>query len=121
MSPAQARRPVVGQSWRYAKLNGFSGKLLDNQLDQIVKVGSTVDIDSQSEPPSKSAKKAWGTAWLSKDAGHDKGPEPLPGEIQQPWGSVLVDPHWGQVQAGAHPKRGRVHPIRDAALERAPV
>ena len=39
-------------------------------------------------------------SWLSKYVPHPETPpdRALPSEIQQPWGKVLVDPHWSQVQ-----------------------
>jgi hypothetical protein len=92
------RQASVGQSWRYAKLNGYSGKLIDDQVDEVAAVGTTVHIDSRSEAGGTSAKKSWGQRWLSKYVGHDKPPGPLPSEIQEPWGEVLVDPHWEEVQ-----------------------
>jgi hypothetical protein len=102
LTPApSARPPVVGQSWRYAKHDYYSGKLVDNQIDRITAVGGTVDIDSRSEAASaaKTAGSSWGSSWLSKYVPHPDSPDAaLPSEIQQPWGSVLVDPHWSQVQ-----------------------
>jgi hypothetical protein len=97
-SGAKVRAPAVGQSWRYAKHNLFSGKLIDNQVDQVAAVGDVVRIDSRSEAAVASAKRSWGKAWLEKYVGTDNPPGPLPGEIQQPWGRVLVDPHWREVQ-----------------------
>src|SRR5450631_4525382 len=102
LTPApSARPPVVGQSWRYAKHDYYSGKLVDNQIDRITAVGGTIDIDSRSEAASaaKTAGSSWGSSWLSKYVPHPDSPDAaLPSEIQQPWGSVLVDPHWSQVQ-----------------------
>jgi hypothetical protein len=93
---ASVRRPSVGQSWRYAKSNGFSRKLIDDQVDQVVAIGDTVRIDARSEAGAAAAKKSWGERWLK--IGHDKPLGPLPSEIQHPWGEVLVDPHWEEVQ-----------------------
>jgi hypothetical protein len=95
---ASVRAPAVGQTWRYAKRSLFSGKLLDNQVDQVAAIGDSVRIDSHSEAAMASAKKAWGRAWLEKYIGTDTQPGPLPSEVQQPWGRVLVDPHWRDVQ-----------------------
>jgi hypothetical protein len=95
---AQVRAPAVGQTWRYAKRNGFSGKLIDDQVDQIASIGDTVRIDSRSEAGAAPSKKSWGKAWLEKYVGNENPLGPLPAEVQQPWGHVLVDPHWPQVQ-----------------------
>jgi hypothetical protein len=96
-----ARPPAVGQSWRYVKRDLYTHAVIDDQIDHIAAVGATVDIDSLGEA-SRSGKPddpTWGTAWLRKYLPHRDPPAgPLPSEIQQPWGSVLVDPHWGQVQ-----------------------
>jgi hypothetical protein len=95
------RQPAVGQSWRYAKHDYYTGKVIDNQVDRITAVGSTIDIDSRSEAVSaaKTGRSSWGSSWLSKYVPHPNSPDAaLPSEIQQPWGRVLVDPHWSQVQ-----------------------
>ncbi len=95
------RQPAVGQSWRYAKQDFYTRKIIDDQIDRITAVGSTVDIDSQSEASTaaKNEHSTWGTAWLSKYIPHSAPPDAaLPSEIQEPWGKVLVDPHWSQVQ-----------------------
>src|SRR5271169_3685385 len=94
-SPATgARQPAVGQSWRYAKHDLYSRKLVDDQTDRIMAVGTTVDIDSQSEAvaAAKTERSSWGSSWLSKYVPHPDTPpdRALPSEIQQPWGKVLV-------------------------------
>lgn len=93
------RGPAVGQSWRYAKLSGYSGKLLEHQTDRIVSIGASVEIESRGEPPAESASSSKGRAWLAKELGLQT-PQHAPlDEVQQPWGHVLVDPHWDLVQA----------------------
>ncbi len=101
------RAPAVGQSWRYAKHDLVTGKRLDVQVDRVTAVGRVVELSSHSErnndpaPPDRS----WGAEWLrpygertqSGTAG------PLPSEIQAPWGKVLVDPHWAEVQVFRDP------------------
>jgi hypothetical protein len=94
------RAPAVGQSWRYAKLSGYSGKLIEHQIDEVASIGATVEIKSRSEQPENSKKRSWLAQELG--AGQAK-PAALPGEVQQPWGEVLVDPHWEQVQAYESP------------------
>jgi hypothetical protein len=93
------RAPSVGQSWRYAKVAGLSGRLLDNQIDQVAAVDDMVHIDSRSEAAQGGPKKSWGRRWLSNYAARDNPIGPLPSEVQRPWGSVLIDPHWSEVQA----------------------
>lgn len=102
LTPAPViRAPAVGQSWRYAKHDFYTGKVLDDQVDSITAVGGTVEINSRSEAASaaKIEGSSWGSSWLSKYVPHRDSPDSdLPSEVQQPWGSVLVDPHWSQVQ-----------------------
>jgi hypothetical protein len=63
----------------------YTRSLLSNQVDRVAAIDRTVEIDSTSEP----AKKPPG-AHNPSVAGVR--------EIQNPWGMILVDPHWGQVQ-----------------------
>jgi hypothetical protein len=98
---AAVRPPVVGQSWRYAKSDLYTHALVDDQIDRVAAVGQTIDVDSRSEvvKDKSTGGTAWGTAWLRKYIPHrDRADGPLPSEIQAPWGKVLVDPHWSQVQ-----------------------
>src|SRR5208337_893398 len=101
-SAPAVRQPATGQSWHYAKHDLYTHALIDDQIDTVATVGQTVEIDSRTEAgQSATAPKAtWGTSWLRKYLPHhDKPPGgPLPDEVQDPWGKVLVDPHWGQVQ-----------------------
>ena len=95
------RAPEVGQSWRYAKHDLFTGKVVDHQIDTVAKVNHTIHIDSRTEggAAATTAKRSWGSDLLSKYTGHEAvAPAELPSEIQDPWGMVLVDPHWAQVQ-----------------------
>jgi len=96
-----ARQPVVGQSWRYSKQDLFTQAQLDYQLDRVAAVDRTVEIASSSEAvkAQSSAGSNWGTDILQKYAiNREKPPGVLPSEIQDPWGMILADPHWGQVQ-----------------------
>ena len=99
-SASAVRSPAVGQSWRYAKFDIFTRTLVDDQIDQVAAVGRTIDIDSRSEAAkNQKAAPKWGDSWLRKYIPRRELPEgPLPSEIQAPWGQVLVDPHWIQVQ-----------------------
>ena len=79
---AAVRVPVVGQSWRYAKYDFISGAFVENQTDRVAAVGATIAIESQSDTGKDES-----SAHPSRGA-----------EIQDPWGMVRVDPHWGQAQ-----------------------
>ena len=100
VSAPSARPPAVGQSWRYAKHDYFTRALIDDQIDSVAAVGRTIDIDSRNEATKVAAPDpTWGTAWLRKYIPRrELTAGPLPSEIQDPWGAILVDPHWSQVQ-----------------------
>lgn len=100
------RPPMLGQSWRYAKHDLFTGALVTTQVDRIAAIDGTIAIDSRTEgsAAAQSAQTAaWGSAWLKKYFTYDKLGAVLPSEVQSPWGKVLVDPHWGQVQVFENP------------------
>jgi hypothetical protein len=97
---AAVRAPLVGQSWRYAKYDLISGAFVENQTDRVAAVGGTIAIESHSDTgkDAASAHPSWGAELLSKFRGGDATAAALANEIQDPWGMVLVDPHWGQAQ-----------------------
>src|ERR1700688_4561320 len=71
--PAQiVRQPVVGQSWRYAKHDIFTRAVVDDQLDRVVTVDHSVEIDSsyQAVTGENAANSRWGVAFLRKYMGH---------------------------------------------------
>jgi hypothetical protein len=88
------RGPKVGQWWRYAKRNGFTGKLVETQVARITEVGDTIKIARQREA-GEDRHPSW-SKWLHED--RPAGSEELQPEVQQPWGMILVDPHWDQLQ-----------------------
>ena len=94
------RPPLVGQTWHYAKYDLISGSFVENQTDRVAAVGGTIAIESHSDagPEANTAHASWGSELLRKIRGSDAGSAALPNEVQDPWGMVLVDPHWGQAQ-----------------------
>ena len=46
---------------------------------------------------------SWGSTWLEKYGVRGPAAGTLPGEVQEPWGMILVDAHWGQIQAYEEP------------------
>ena len=102
---AKVRLPAVGQSWRYAKHERLNGAVVDTEIDSISAVGRVIEIQTQSELAQGKSRPypSWGTRWLEKYGGHDRPAGPLPSEVQQPWGMILVDPHWGEIQAYERP------------------
>jgi hypothetical protein len=96
---ASVREPSAGQSWRYAKRDAISGAFVDNQIDTVNTVGTTVSIDSRSEAAAYDEQAhSWGMAWLHKNFGEHRPSVSLASEIQEPWGMILVDPHWSEIQ-----------------------
>ena len=103
VSSPTARQPEVGQSWRYAKRDAFTHNIVDEQVDRVSAVGATIDVESHSVV-TPAATPAWGSAWLKKYLPQrDIASGPLPSEIQDPWGLIRVDPHWGEVQVYENP------------------
>lgn len=95
------REPGVGQSWTYAKRDLFTGAVVDTQVDEVVAVDHTVEIASRKlgDEAANAVRPTSGSrGWLRKYFSHPRAGGPLPSEIQEPWGKVLVDPHWGQIQ-----------------------
>lgn len=95
------RAPAVGQSWRYAKHDYFTGEVLDTQIDRVSSTGQSIEITSHSESAEDRpiAFSSWGEGWwrnyMPADAARSGGPI----EIHRPWGMVAVDPHWSEMQA----------------------
>jgi hypothetical protein len=98
---AGVRQPTVGQTWRYAKHDFFTGAIVDTQVDRVTAVGQSVQIESHSEtaPEGPVRYPSWDATWRQKHLGHDSPAAAVPLEIQEPWGMVIVDPHWSQLQA----------------------
>jgi len=96
----QVREPAVGQSWRYAKRDYFTGSMLDTQVDRVSAVGQIIEVESSSGSgdDKTTPDAAWGAAWLRKNISGGRIRGRLPSEIQASWGMVLVDPHWSEIQ-----------------------
>jgi hypothetical protein len=91
----------VGQSWRYAKHDYFTGKVVDTQIDRVSKIGQSVEIESRSETAEDRpiTFPSWGESWWHKYMRADAARIGGPIEIQRPWGMVVVDPHWSEMQS----------------------
>ena len=97
----KVRQPAAGQTWRYAKHNLYTRRVVDEQLDRVATVNGSVKIDSSYKSAAKErpAPTGWGSELLRKYVVQPETPSgELPSEIQDPWGMVVLDPHWGQVQ-----------------------
>jgi hypothetical protein len=102
--PARAvRSPGLGQLWRYARHDGITGHVIDMQVDRVSAVDVTVNIESWSEAaPVDPEPASWGTKWLHP-FGRTATPSALPSEVHEPWGMIVVDPHWDLVQVYERP------------------
>jgi hypothetical protein len=102
---ATVRQPVVNQSWRYAKHDLVTGTIVDTQIDRVSAVGQSIEIESHSDTIKGEPVRypSWGTSWLKKHTHRDTPAGPLPSEVQEPWGMVLVDPHWSELQVYENP------------------
>lgn len=94
------RPPAMGQSWRYAKHDYITGELLDTQIDRVSKIGQSVEIESLSETGENRALTypSWGESWWRQYMNGDAARIGGLIEIQNPWGMVVVDPHWSDMQ-----------------------
>jgi hypothetical protein len=95
------RAPVVGQSWRYAKHDYFTGKVVDTQIDRVTKIGKSVEIESRSETGGDKpiTFPSWGDSWWQEYMGNETAVAAAPTEVQKPWGMIVIDPHWTEPQA----------------------
>lgn len=102
---ASVRQPTVGQTWQYAKHDFFTGAIVDTQVDRVSAMGQAIQIESHSEATTERPVRypSWGATWWQKYVGHDSSTVADPREIQEPWGMVLVDPHWSELQAYEKP------------------
>jgi hypothetical protein len=98
---ATVRPPALGQSWRYAKHDYFTNKLVDTQVDRVTKVGTSVEIESRSETTAAKpfTYPFWNDRWWQEYMGNAAVVAPVPTEVQKPWGMIVVDPHWSEPQA----------------------
>jgi hypothetical protein len=104
VSAPSIRQPAVGQVWRYAKHDLFTRALIDTQVDRVAAIDGRVEIDSIAEAGKKEKSSLWGAEFLRKYVvPRETANGDLPPEVQEPWGMVLVDPHWAQVQVYERP------------------
>jgi hypothetical protein len=99
--PPSVRNPAVGQSWRYAKHDYFTGKLVDIQIDRVSKIGRSIEIESRSERVADKpiTLPSWDDSWWQEYMDSDAPVAPAPTEVQKPWGMIVIDPHWSEMQA----------------------
>ncbi len=113
MSPAGAssgaggpvRAPSTGQSWRYAKRDLVTGNQIDTEVCRVSNISSVIELSVAAEgaPEHPAPPKSWGSAWLQHFADRSLPVMTSTTEIQSPWGQILVDPHWSEVQAYREP------------------
>jgi hypothetical protein len=94
------RAPALGQSWRYAKRDYFTGSLVDTQTDRVFKLGQSVEIQSRFESTGEKPVKypSWGEGWSHEYVAAGASTADATTEVQKPWGMIVVDPHWSELQ-----------------------
>lgn len=104
-APPLVRSPAVGQSWRYAKHDYITGDVVDTQIDRVSKISPSIEVESRSETAEDSpiTYPSWGESWRQKYMPADAARTGGPIEIQNPWGRVVVDPHWSDLQSFEKP------------------
>ncbi len=102
---SRVRQPEIGQSWRYARYDLLTRAMIDTQVDRVSAVKQTIEMESHSETTKGEPVKypPWGTRWLQQSTKGDRPAAPLPNEVQAPWGMVLIDSHWAQLQVYEKP------------------
>jgi hypothetical protein len=95
------RSPALGQSWRYAKHDYITGEVVDTQIDRVSKIGQSIEIESRSETAEDKpiTYPSWGENWRQKYMPADAARVGGPVEIHSPWGMVVIDSHWSEMQA----------------------
>lgn len=94
------RPPLVGQSWRYLQRDYFTGAIVDTQTDRVSAVGESIQIECQFEklPNDPKTYPSWGESWWRKymnTTRYSGGPI----EIHKPWGMVVVESQWSELQS----------------------
>jgi len=102
---SHVRGPAVDQFWRYARHDYFTGLVIDTQTDRVSAVGQVIEVASTSDSGNgrPAVNGSWGGPWLQQYLGASRTSGPLPSEMQAPWGMVLVDPHWDEIQLYERP------------------
>jgi len=101
----KVRQPKVDQSWTYSKRDLVTQTMIDTEVDQISAVGQSIEIESHSTTNKDNpiVYPSWGLLWSENNRDRSRSAAPLPSEVQEPWGMVLVDPHWAQLQVYEKP------------------
>lgn len=95
-----ARPPALGQSWRYAQHDIFTGALVDTQTDRVGAVSDSIAVESHFElaQDTSTPYPSWGEGWWRTYMGTAARTGGRV-EIHRPWGMVVVDPHWSDLQS----------------------
>ena len=95
------RSPAAGQSWRYARRDAFTGQFLDYEIASVSQVNGAIQVHREKElgEENTASSGGWGVEWLKRHRpAPPQGSQALASEVQEPWGHILVDPHWDLVQ-----------------------
>jgi hypothetical protein len=84
--------PQVSDHRPSANLGGmkhdfFTKAMVDTQVDRVMTVGETIEIESLSEtaPEGPAKYPPWDATWRQKYLGHDSLTAAVPMKIQEPW------------------------------------
>lgn len=99
------RSAEIGQQWRYAKHDYFTGALVDTEVDRVVAAGKMVEVAQELalKPRRPVIYPSWGPDWLHQSIGESGSAERSLSEVHNPWGMLVVDPHWPDLQAYQKP------------------
>ena len=99
------RPPLLGQSWRYARHDYVTGAMLDTQIDRLAAIGKSIVIESTTEGAEAApiTYPSLGDGWWRQYMGATAVRSGAPVEVHQPWGMVVVDPHWSDLQSFEKP------------------
>ena len=93
---SKVRTPAVGEAWRYRVTDNFTRRLLSEETERVSRVDREVVIERHREIalPPEITKDDLGGPVLENSEARPASQRQLPYEIQRPWGSIALDPHW---------------------------
>lgn len=103
-STPAVRQAAPGQTWRYSKHDYFTKALVDHQTDRVTEAGLVTKITSRlDEGGNGPGFPGRAVEWIrhnlpTLDMAGSSGEE-----VQSPWGMILIDPHWTELQAYEKP------------------
>src|SRR3974390_1096966 len=102
---SKVRTPAVGETWRYRVTDNFTRRLLSEESERVSQVDREVVIERHRDTvlPPDITKDDLGGPVLENSEARPTPRRQLPYEIQRPWGSIALDPHWDVPQIYREP------------------